>query len=123
MASPPHKSPTLYSYLGINVEEYYSSDTDVLSGRTMSDSPLQEATPRTAPNLLAESGNASAPLAQHQTTHLGDAITTNLIDEQQQLVIQQDESARRRTQLLRPFRVAVAKCSLHPKCKKVYAKR
>ena len=38
-------------------------------------------------------------LVLHQTTHVVDAIITNPLDKQQQLVIQQDESARRRTQL------------------------
>ena len=65
----------------------------------MPDSPVQEATPRTAPNPLAERGNAGAPLAQHQTPHVGDAIITTPLDEQQRLVIQQEERAWRRTQL------------------------
>ena len=53
MASPPPEAPTLSSYLGIDVEEDYGSDTDVLGEeRTMSDSPVQETTPHTAPNHL-----------------------------------------------------------------------
>ncbi|CAI5733685.1 unnamed protein product [Peronospora destructor] len=100
MASPPHESSTLSSYLGIDVEVDYGSDTDVHGEeRTMSDSPVQEASPHTAPNPFAERGEATAPSAQHQTLIVGDAIITNPLDEQQQLAIQREESAQRRMQL------------------------
>ena len=83
MASSTDESSTLSSYLGIDVEVDYGSDTNVHGEeRTMSDSPVQEATPRTAPIPLAESGNASAPLAQHQTPHVGDEIIIKPLDEQ-----------------------------------------
>ena len=100
MASPPYESPTLSSYLGIDVEEDYGSDTDVPGEeRTTSDSPVQEARPHTAPNPFAERGEANAPLAPHQTPIVGDAIITNPLDEQQQLALQHEESAQRRRQL------------------------
>ena len=87
MASPPHESPTIYSYLGINVEENYGSDTDVLSGRTMSDSSLQEAKPRTAPNPFAERGETTALVEKHHVTDAGKRIITNPLDEQQELIL------------------------------------
>ena len=88
MASPPHESPTLSSYLGINVEEDYGSDTDVRGEeRTMSNSPVQEASPHTAPNPLAERGETTALEAQHHTTDAGEHIITNPLDEQQELIL------------------------------------
>ena len=88
MASPPHESLTLYSYLGIDEEVDYGSDTNVPGEeRKTSDSPVQEARPHTAPNPSAERGEANAPLAPHQTLIVGDAIITNPLDEQQQLAI------------------------------------
>ena len=100
MASPPHESPTLSSYLGINVEEDYGSDTDVRGEeRTMSNSPVQEASPHTAPNPFAERSETTALETQHHATDAGEHIITNPLDEQQELVIQQEESAQRRMQL------------------------
>ena len=53
MGSPPYESPTPFSYLDIDVEGDYVSEIDVLGKeRTMSDSPVQETTPHTAPNHL-----------------------------------------------------------------------
>ena len=50
-----------------------------------------------------ERGEANAPPAPHQTPIVGDAIITNPPDEQQQLAIQQEESAQRRMQLAATF--------------------
>ena len=64
MASPPHESSIFSSKLGIDMEEDYGSDTDVLGEEsTMSDSPVPEATTHTAPNSLAECGETTAPVA------------------------------------------------------------
>ena len=77
MASPPHESLTLNSYLGIDEEVDYGSDTNVPGEeRTTSDSPVQEARPHTAPNTFAEHRDANAPLAPHQTPIVGDTIIT-----------------------------------------------
>ena len=82
MASPPHESSTLYSYLGIDEEVDYGSDTNVPGEeRTTSDSPVQEARLHTAPIPFAEHGEANAPLSPHQTPLVGDAIITNPLDE------------------------------------------
>ena len=57
MALPPYESPTLSSYLGIDVEEDCGNETDVPGEeRTTSNSPVQEARPHTAPNPFAERG-------------------------------------------------------------------
>ena len=91
MASSPHESSTLSSYLGIDVEVNYGSDTNVPGeDRTTLGSPVQEARPHSAPNSFAERGGANASLAPHQTSIVGDAIITNPLDEQQQLVIQHE---------------------------------
>ena len=69
MGSPPDESPTLSSYLDIDVEEDSVSDIDVLGKeRTMSDSPFQDTTPHTARNPFAERGETTALEAQHQAT-------------------------------------------------------
>ena len=88
MSSPPHESSTLYSYIGIDGEVDYGSDTNV-SGeeRITSDSPEQEARPHTAPNPFAERGESNVPPAPHQTPIVGDANITNPLDEQHQLAI------------------------------------
>ena len=100
MASPPHKSSTLFSYLKINEEVNFGSDSNVPGEEKItSDSPVQEARPHTAPNPFAELGEANAPLALHQTPLVGDAIITNPLDEQQQLALRHEESAQRRMQL------------------------
>ena len=98
MASPPYESPTLSSYLGIDVEEDYGSDTDVRGEeRTMSNSPVQEASPHTAPNPFAERGETTALEAQHHATDAGEHIITNPLDEQQELILQREERALRRS--------------------------
>ena len=98
MASPPNESSTLSSYLGIDVEEDYGSDTDVLSEeRTMSGSPVQEASPYTAPNPFAERGETTAVEAQHYATDAGEHIITNPLDEQQELILQREGRALRRS--------------------------
>ena len=100
MAPSTHESPTLSSYLGIDVEVDNGSDTDIHGDeRTMSDSPVQKAAPHIAPNPFAERGKANAPSTSHQTLIVGDAFITNPLYEQQQLAIQRDESAQRRMQL------------------------
>ena len=98
MASPPNESVTLSSYLGIDVEEGYGSDTDVRGEeRTMSNSPVQEALPHTAPNTVAERVETTALEAQHHATDAGGRTITNSLDEQQELILQQEERALRRT--------------------------
>ena len=82
MASPPHEPSTLFSYLNIDEEVDYGSDTNVPGEEsTTSDSPVQEARPHTAPNPFVEHGEANAPLEPHQTPLVGDAIITNPLDE------------------------------------------
>ena len=98
MASPPYESPTLSSFLGIDVEEDYGSDTDVRGEeRTMYNSPVQEASPHTAPNPFAERSETTALETQHHATDAGEHIITNPLDEQQELIIQREERALRRT--------------------------
>ena len=98
MVSPPHESPTLSYYFGINVEEDNGSDTDLLGEeRTIPDSPVQEATPHTAPTPFAERGETTPLVAQHHATDAGECIITNPFDDQQELILQQEKRALRRT--------------------------
>ena len=91
MASPIYESPTLSFSLGIDVEEDYGSNTDVLGEkRIFFNSPVQEATPHTAPNSFAELGETTALVAQHHATDAGERITTNSLNEQQKLILQRE---------------------------------
>ena len=100
MASPSRETPSLSTYLGLDEELDYGSDTDIYGEeRTRSDSPVKEAAPHTAPNPFAEHGETNASTALAHAPIVGDAIITNPLDEQQQLTIQREESAQRRMQL------------------------
>ena len=80
------------------MEDDYGSDTDVLGEeRTISNSPLQEATPDTEPKPFTERGDTTALEAQHHATDAGGRTITNSLDEQQELILQQEERALRRT--------------------------
>ena len=100
MVSPFHEYPTPSSYLVIYEDVDYGSDTNVL-GRGGQFPSHMCPMPRLIRHTTAEhgGGEANAPLAQHQTLNVGNTIITNPLDEQQQLIIYQEESARRRTQL------------------------
>ena len=76
----------------------YGSDTSVSGdARTMSDAPMSEVHPPTTLSPFAERD---------------DAIITNPLDEQQELAVQRDESARRHAQWSRPSGTSVTMCSL-----------
>ena len=84
MASPPHESPTLSPYLGLDEELDYGGDIDVLGDeRTFSNPSVSEVRPLSAPNPFAERGETTAPMAQHLATDAGEHIITNPLDEQQ----------------------------------------
>ena len=53
----------------------------------MSNSPVQEASPHTAPNPFAERGETTALEVQHHATDTGEHIITNPLDEQQELIL------------------------------------
>ena len=102
MASPSRETPSLSTYLGLDEELDYGSDTEVQEEdeRTFSNlPPVREVRSHPAPNPFVERGDTTAPLAPHQSFDADGNIITNPLDEQQQLVIQRDESARRRRQL------------------------
>uniref|UniRef100_M4BU34 Uncharacterized protein n=1 Tax=Hyaloperonospora arabidopsidis (strain Emoy2) TaxID=559515 RepID=M4BU34_HYAAE len=87
----------------------YGSDTSVPGdARTMSNTPMSELHPPTTLSSFAERD---------------DAIITNPLDEQQELAVQRDESARRHAQWSRPLRTSVIMCSLHSVWRNVYVKR
>ena len=90
---------TLSSYLGLDEEVDYGSDTNVLGDEgTSSSSPVPKVQPLTALNPFAERGETTVPVAQHHATDTGECIITNPLDEQQNLIFQREESARRRAQ-------------------------
>ena len=49
--------------------------------------------PLSVPNSLVERDKNTAPEAQHYTTNAGERIITNLVNEQQELILQQEKSA------------------------------
>ena len=78
----------------------YGSDTSVPgNARPMYDTPMSEVQPPTTLSPFSERDDANAPLAPHSIPGLDDAIITNPLDEQQQLTVQRDESARRHAQI------------------------
>ena len=98
MASPPHESRTLSSYLDFDEDVDYGSDTNVPGDDGISShSAVSEARPLTAPNTFANRGGTTAPVAQHHTTGADENIITNPLDEQQELTRQREERALRRT--------------------------
>ena len=100
MASPSRESKTLHSYLDIEEEVDYGSDTSVQGDSgTMSDVAPAEVHPRTPLNPFTERSDAHAPMAQHPTNHPDDMIITNPLDEQQQMILHREESARRQTEM------------------------
>ena len=77
----------------------YGSDTSLAGdARTMSDTPMSEV---------------------HPPTHLGpfadrdEVIVTNPFDEQQELAVQREESARRHAQMVTTLETSVTVCSPH----------
>ena len=77
----------------------YGSDTSLAcDARTMSDTPLSEVHP--PPTL--------SPFAERD-----DAIITNPLDEQQELAVQREESARRHAQMVTTLETSVTVCSPH----------
>ena len=91
MASPPHESRTLSSYIGFDEKVEYILNTNVRGEeRTTSNPPVLEAKPHTTPRHFAERGEDNAPSAQHQTPDVGNASITDPLDEQQKLNIQQE---------------------------------
>ena len=92
MASPPHDSPTLFSYLDIEEEVDSGSDISIHCEEEALFNPYAiELNNHTAPNPFAERGQANELSAQHQTTDFSDAFTTNSLDEQQRLSTHQEE--------------------------------
>uniref|UniRef100_M4C0W5 Uncharacterized protein n=1 Tax=Hyaloperonospora arabidopsidis (strain Emoy2) TaxID=559515 RepID=M4C0W5_HYAAE len=78
----------------------YGSDTSIQGdARTMSDTFMSEVQPPTTLSPFTERDDANAPLAPHLIPGSDDAIITNPLDEQQQLTVQRDESARRHAQI------------------------
>ena len=59
---------------------------------------MPEVQPPTTLSPFSERDDANAPLAPHSTPGSDNAIITNPIDEQHQLTIQREESARRHAQ-------------------------
>ena len=74
-------NPTLFSYLNLDDEVDYGSDTSVLEEEaTLSSTPIPEARLHSAPNPFAERGDAIDPSAQHHTSDAGYATITNPLD-------------------------------------------
>ena len=81
MASLPHESRTLSSYLDFDEDVDYSSDTSVPGDDGISShSAVSEARPLTAPNPFAIRGVTTAPGAQHHTTGADENIITNPLE-------------------------------------------
>ena len=97
MASPPNKISALSSLLGMEDKVDYGSVTSVqVEERAMSQSPVLEDKPLSAPNL---SSDVDTPLAQRVASASDEAIITNPLDESQARVIQQEEHALRQAHI------------------------
>ena len=104
MATPNKESETLHSFLGME-EVDYGSDTSVQGDkRTMSESPVPEDKPLSAPNPFFECSDANAPSAQHVASVADATNITNPLDEYQERLLQQEESARRRAHIAHKLR-------------------
>uniref|UniRef100_M4BBE9 Uncharacterized protein n=1 Tax=Hyaloperonospora arabidopsidis (strain Emoy2) TaxID=559515 RepID=M4BBE9_HYAAE len=88
MSSSPNESKALCAYLGMEDLVDYGSDTSLAgNARTVSDTPMSEVHP---PARLG-------PFAEQ-------VIVTNPLDEQQELAVQREESARRHAQMVTTLR-------------------
>ena len=67
--------------------------------------PLPETQSQLTPNTFVKCCDTNASLAQHQIPGSGDDIITNPLDEEQQLSIQQEESALLRTRLAATLKI------------------
>ena len=78
----------------------YGSDTSVPGdARKMSDTPMTEVQPPTTLSPFSERDDANASLAPHSTPGSDVSVINNPLDEQQQLNVQREGSARRHAQM------------------------
>ena len=83
----------------------FGSDTSVQGDEgTMSQSPVLEDKPLSAPNPFPTPSDVNAPLAQRGVSASDEAIITNPLDESQARVIQQEEHALRQAQIASKLR-------------------
>ena len=102
MTSQPHESHNLFSYLDLEEDLDYDSDSTVhVDEGTLFKLPVPEVRPLTASNPFVERGETTAPVAKHDATDAGERIITNPLDEQQDLILHQGESDLRRAQTKR----------------------
>ena len=81
---------------------HYGSDINVHGdGGTLSNPPVPELQPLTAPNPFVERGETTAPVERLHAADAGEIIITNPLDEQKELILQRDKSALRRSQTKR----------------------
>ena len=98
MSSSPNESKTLDAFLGMGEAVDYGSDTSVQGDTgTMSDTSISmpEALPPITQSPPSGHHDANTPQAQHPTLGSYENIITNLLDERQELVVQQQDSAQR----------------------------
>ena len=82
MAFPPHESRTLSSYLDFDKNVDYGIKTNVRGEKgTLSNPPVPEVQPLTAPNPFVECGENTASLAKHHAADAGERIITKPLDE------------------------------------------
>ena len=99
MPSPPREFPTLSSYLGLDEEVIFGSDTNVCSEEIkMSNPTVPEVRPLSAPNPFVKRREATATMAQHHETDAGEHLIIKQLDEQQVLILQRYDNVRRRAQ-------------------------
>ena len=76
MTSLKYESTTLSSYLDLDEEVSYGSDTNVHGKKeTVSNLPVPEVIPLSVPHPFVERGETNAPVAQHHGTDKGDKLS------------------------------------------------
>uniref|UniRef100_A0AAV1UDG7 Uncharacterized protein n=1 Tax=Peronospora matthiolae TaxID=2874970 RepID=A0AAV1UDG7_9STRA len=104
MDRPGHltEDEALSVFLGIEEVDDSSASSNAIQGDKQSepDAPVRERIPRPANNSFPKRGAATAPTALGEMHNMDPSIISNPLDEEQQRILDQVESARRKLEIL-----------------------